>query len=268
MASGLQGGYDNFVSTWEGSVSHRRLPIHQLAGAALAATAALMLVVAPVLAGEINDENEAVEKIVIGVNDEPEFDPELSVGGETIEIHEGDEVTFRIALNEDQTAAGRDNVAEVKDVFKTNRFEFISAVGEFGATCTDPDASVPEDTSVTCLVNLDPLDGNAALRIRLRALDFASEGEGCPVATNVVSTVEPSGGDQAQVRICPADEPTPAPTPTPAAPTPAPTAQALPDTATPVQGSPGATAALLAVAVLGVGIGGVAVTRRRRVGST
>ena len=212
---------------------NRRFPARRLAPPLVAATAALMLAVTPALGGEITDENEAVEKIVIRVNDEPERDPELSVGGETIEIQEGDEVTFRIAINEDQTAAGRDNVAEVKDVFKTNRFEFVSAVGEFGATCTDPDTSVPEDTSVTCMVNLDPVDGNAALRVRLRALNFAGEGQGCPVATNVASTVEPSGGDQAQVRICPADEAAPAPVaPSPAAPAPAPPGQALPDTAT------------------------------------
>ena len=253
---------------------HRRFHLRRVAGPVLAATAALMLVVAPTVAGEITDENEAVEKIVIRVNDDPELDPELSVGGETIEIQEGDEVTFRIALNEDQTVAGRDNVVEVKDVFKTNRFEFVSAVGEFGATCTDPDASVPEDTSVTCMVNLDPVDGNAALRIRLRALEFASEGEGCPVATNVVSTVEPSGGDQAQVRICPADEPAPAPTatqvptPAPVAPAPAPTGQALPDTAIPGQVSPTAALALLALAFISVGIGAVAATRRRRAGTS
>lgn len=231
----------------------------------LAAIAALMLAVAPAVAGEITDENEAVEKIVIRINDDPERDPELSVGGETIEIQEGDEVTFRIAINEDQTAAGRDNVAEVKDVFKTNRFEFISAVGEFGATCTDPDASVPDDTSVTCMVNLDPVDGNAALRIRLRALDFAGEGEGCPVATNVVSTVEPSGGDQAQVRICPADEATPAPTPAPtpaAAPTPAPTAGLLPDTATPSETSSVAAPNLVLLALVGLAITRIAMSRR------
>ena len=249
-------------------MSHRRFRIHRLARPLLVATAALLLVAAPVMGGEITDENEAVEKIVIRVNDDPELDPELSVGGETIEIQEGDEVTFRIAINEDQTVEGRDNVAEVKDVFKTNRFEFISAVGEFGATCTDPDASVPEDTSVTCMVNLDPVDGNAALRIRLRALDFAGEGEGCPVATNVVSTIEPSGGDQAQVRICPAEEPTPAPTPTqPAPPTPAPTAQALPDTATPSEPEPIAAATLLVLALLGGALATLGIARRRAAGS-
>ncbi len=237
--------------------------VRRLAWALLAATTGLMLAVTPTFAGEINDENEAVEKIVIRVNDEPELDPELSVGGETIEVQEGDEVTFRIAINEDQTIEGRDNVAEVKDVFKTNRFEFVSAVGEFGATCTDPDTSVPEDTSVTCMVNLDPVDGNAALRIRLRALDFAGEGEGCPVATNVVSTIEPSGGDQAQVLICPAEEPTPAPTPAPAAPTPAPTAQALPDTATRSESEPAAPAALAVLALMGLAVTGRAITRRR-----
>jgi hypothetical protein len=245
-------------------VSNQRSAVRRLARPLVAATAVLMIAVTPAFAGEISDENEAVEKIVIRVNDDPEFDPELSVGGDTIEIQQGDEVTFRIALNEDQTVAGRDNVAEVKDVFKTNRFEFVSAVGEFGATCTDPDASVPEDTSVTCMVNLDPVDGNAALRIRLRALDFAGEGEGCPVATNVVSTIEPSGGDQAQVRICPADEPAPAPP----APTPAPTAQALPDTATPSEPDSRTTATVIVVALIGVTIANVAITRRRRVGSS
>ncbi|MDQ3690615.1 MAG: hypothetical protein M3406_11400 [Chloroflexota bacterium] len=239
----------------------------------MTATAGVMLAVTPAFAGEITDENEAVEKIVIRVNDDPELDPELSVGGETIEIQSGDEVTFRIALNEDQTVAGRDNVVEVKDVFKTNRFEFVSAVGEFGATCTDPDASVPEDTSVTCMVNLDPADGNASLRIRLRALEFASEGEGCPVATNVVSTVEPSGGDQAQVRICAADEPTPSPTPSPTpapvAPTPAPTAQALPDTATPSDLREAvATATLVVLALIGAATAKLAIITRRRVGSS
>ena len=240
----------------------KQRPAGRLAGAVVAATAALMLAVSPTHAGEITDENEAVEKIVIRVNDDPELDPELSVGGETIEIQEGDEVTFRIAINEDQTVAGRDNVAEVKDVFKTNRFEFVSAVGEFGATCTDPDTSVPEDTSVTCMVNLDPVDGNAALRIRLRALDFAGEGEGCPVATNVVSTVEPSGGDQAQVRICPADGATPAPAPTPAAPAPTPAPeQALPDTAITSAVESAAVATLLAFALLAVGTLRLAMTR-------
>ena len=248
-------------------MSNQHSAMSRLARPVAAAAAALMLAVTPAFAGEITDENEAVEKIVIRVNDDPELDPELSVGGETIEIQEGDEVTFRIAINEDQTVAGRDNVAEVKDVFKTNRFEFVSAVGEFGATCTDPDASVPDDTSVTCMVNLDPVDGNAALRIRLRALEFAGEGEGCPVATNVVSTVEPSGGDQAQVRICPADEPTPAPTPTPAppaptvAPTPAPD-QMLPDTGITSPAEPGAVATLLALALLAVGSVRLAMTRR------
>ena len=246
-------------------MSNQRSAVRRLARPVVAATAVLMIAVTPAFAGEISDENEAVEKIVIRVNDDPEFDPELSVGGETIEIQEGDEVTFRIALNEDQTVAGRDNVAEVKDVFKTNRFEFVSAVGEFGATCTDPDASVPDDTSVTCMVNLDPVDGNAALRIRLRALDFAGEGEGCPVATNVVSTIEPSGGDQAQVRICAADEPAPAPTPAPPAPTPAPTAQVLPDTATTAEPNSIATATLMVLALIGVTVAELAITRRRRV---
>ncbi len=228
----------------------------RLAWALLAATIGLMIAITPTFAGEISDANEAVEKIVIRVNDDPERDPELSVGGETIEIQEGDEVTFRIAINEDQTVEGRDNVAEVKDVFKTNQFEFVSAVGEFGATCTDPDTTVPEETSVTCMVNLDPVDGNAALRIRLRALDFASEGEGCPVATNVVSTIEPSGGDQAQVLICPAEEAAPAPTPAPGAPTPAPTAQALPNTATPSESEPAAPAALALLTLMSLAVTG------------
>ena len=245
-------------------MSDQRPAIHRLARAVVVATAALMLAVTPAFAGEINDENEAVEKIVIRVNDDPEFDPELSVGGETIEIQEGDEVTFRIAINEDQTIEGRDNVAEVKDVFKTNRFEFVSAVGEFGATCTDPDTSVPEDTSVTCMVNLDPVDGNAALRIRLRALDFASEGEGCPVATNVVSTIEPSGGDQAQVRICAADDATP----TSAAPTPTPAGQTLPDTAGTSPTASGAGASLVILTVAGAAMVVIAVARQRRVGSS
>lgn len=170
----------------------------------LVAGIASLALATPVVGGEISDENDAVEKIVIRVNDDPERDPELSVGGETIRIHEGDEVTFRIAINEDQTLEGRDDVAIVKDVYKANRFEFVSVVGEFGAECT-PETPEADDMSVTCEVNLDPEDGNAALRIRLRALDV--EGEGCVVATNVVSTVEPSGGDQAQVEICPAEEP-------------------------------------------------------------
>ena len=232
----------------------------------LVAVAGLALVVSPVLAGEITDENEAVEKIVISVNDDPERDPELSVGGETIEIQEGDEVTFRIALNEDQTAAGRDNVAEVKDVYKANRFEFVSVVGEFGADCTDPDATDPVDTSVTCMVNLDPVDGNAALRIRLRALDIGGEAtdpNGCVMTTNVVSTVEPSGGDQAQVKICPADAEA-----APAAPTPTPAVEVLPDAAIPVPGQPGAIAlAIVALAgVVGLGFLGFAIghpARRR-----
>lgn len=238
----------------------------RLAWAVFAATIGLMIAITPAFAGEISDENEAVEKIVIRVNDDPERDPELSVGGETIEIEEGDEVTFRIAINEDQTLEGRDNVAEVKDVFKTNRFEFVSAVGEFGATCTDPDTSVPEETSVTCMVNLDPVDGNAALRIRLRALDFASEGEGCPVATNVVSTIEPSGGDQAQVRICPAEGAAPAP----GAPTPAQTAQTLPNTATASESEPAnpaalAVLALMSLALMSLALTGGAIARGRRV---
>lgn len=253
-------------------MSKQRPAVRRLVRPLVAATAALMLAVTPVFAGEIDDENEAVEKIVIRVNDDPERDPELSVGGEVIEIEEGDEVTFRIAINEDQTLEGRDNVALVKDVFKANRFEFVSAVGEFGAVCT-PEVVEEDDTSVTCEVNLDPETGNAALRIRLRALDFAGEGEGCAVATNVASTVEPSGGDQAQVRICPADEPTPAPTPTPtpapAAPTPAPTAQALPDAAmSPEMGSGAATATLVLLALIGVGTAHLALTRRRRAGSS
>jgi len=229
--------------------------------------AVLLTTIGPVAAGEINDSNEAVEKIVIRVNDDPEFDPELSVGGETITAYEGDVVTFRIAINEDQTAVGRDNFANVKDVYKRNRFQFVSAVGEFtGTTCTNPNETDPADTSVSCVVALDPVDGNAALRISLRVLDIGgetSDPRGCVIATNVVSTVEPSGGDQAQITLCPAAlRPTPAPTPTPA-----PAGGQLPNTAA-IGSGPGTATLVVVLATLGALIAAVSlpvlVRSRRR----
>ena len=224
-----------------------------------------LLAVAPVFAGEINDSNERIEKIVIAVNGDPERDPELSVGGETITVYEGDYVTFRIALNDDQDRPNFDRTARVKDVYKKARFEFVAIRSEFGHTCTDPDLADPADGSVECDVTLDE-NGNAAVRITLRALDIGgaqTDPNGCVKTTNNVNSVHPSGGDQAQVEICPASQrpegaSTPPPTwpppqaggasPTTAAPTGGPAAGALPDAAT--GGQLPALAVLLAAALV------------------
>ena len=249
----------------------RRAPGAATVGAALLT----VMFAATAFAGEINDSNEAIEKIVIQVNDEPERDPELSVGGESVTVYEGDLVTFRIALNDDQTRENFDAKAQLRDVYKRARFEFVSIRSELGHTCTDPNESDPVDTSVECEITLGE-DGNAAVRITLRALDIGgdeTDPNGCVITTNTANSVHPSGGDQAQVTICPAEQRPASPTPSPSVmPTTAPSAPAateagagggaLPNTA---RDGASAVGAWLSVLLLIGSIGALAAVRIRSV---
>src|SRR5687768_10760056 len=192
----------------------------------------------PVLAGEITDENEELEKIVWAVNGIPTRDPELSVGGEKVQVEPGDLITFRIAINEDAVEEDNDGVAMIEDVFKKADLEFVSGDAEFDPEDCDPpaEASAPADNKVACRVTLGP-DGNARLYLTFRVLPPSGNPQACVPGTNVVNTDGASsaaeGGDQAQYEICPegslagtaAGGGAPSPTATPAP------AGNLPDTA-------------------------------------
>lgn len=183
-------------------------PFTRLARAlALAASASLVLAL-PVLAGEISDENEELEKIVWAVNSESERDPELSVGGESVQVEPGDLITFRIAINEDSVEEDDDGMATIDDVYKKNDLEYVSSDSEFDPEDCDPpaEASAPADNVVSCRVSLGP-DGNARLYLTFRVLEPAGNPQACVPGTNVVNTdgavSDAEGADQAQYEICP-----------------------------------------------------------------
>ena len=176
---------------------------------ALAGTAALTLIGATaVLAGEISDSNEELEKIVWAVDAESVRDPELSVGGEKVQVEPGDLITFRIGINEDAVEEENDGIAVVEDVFKKADLEYVSGDAEFDPEDCDPpaEASAPADNKVACRVTLGP-DGNARLYLTFRVLAPSGNPQACVPGTNVVNTDAASsaaeGGDQAQYEICP-----------------------------------------------------------------
>ncbi len=74
---------------------------HRVGRALVAMTTLTLLTATAALAGEITDENEELEKIVWAVDAESTRDPELSVGGEKVQVEPGDLITFRIGINED-----------------------------------------------------------------------------------------------------------------------------------------------------------------------
>jgi hypothetical protein len=161
-----------------------------------------------VLAGEIKDDNEELEKIVWAVDGQSTRDPELSVGGEKVQVEPGDLITFRIAINEDAVEEDDDGVALIDDVFKKADLEYVSGDAEFDPEdCDTPaESSAPADNKVTCRVMLGP-DGNARLYLTFRVLPPSGNPQACVPGTNVVNTDGASsaaeGGDQAQYEICP-----------------------------------------------------------------
>lgn len=240
-------------------------PARRVARAAAIAASLALLFTVPALAGEIGDENEELEKIVWAVEAESERDPELSVGGETVQVEPGDLITFRIGINEDSVDESYDGVANIDDVYKKADLEYVSSDAEFDPEDCDPPAesSAPADNVVSCRITLGE-DGNARLYLTFRVLEPAGNPQACVPGTNVVNTdgasSDAEGADQAQYEICPegslagAASPTPAPsaTPAPPAPTPVPTAAALPDTAAANPASPASLALVLLLAgVLG-----------------
>jgi len=170
--------------------------------------ACALLATTPALAGEITDDNEELEKIVWAVNAQSARDPELSVGGEKVQVEPGDLITFRIAINEDAVEEDDDGTALVEDVFKKADLEFVSGDAEFDPEDCDPpaEASAPADNKVVCRVTLGP-DGNARLYLTFRVLAPSGNPQACVPGTNVVNTDGASsaaeGGDQAQYEICP-----------------------------------------------------------------
>jgi hypothetical protein len=163
---------------------------------------------ATVLAGEIKDSNEELEKIVWSVDAQSTRDPELSVGGEKVQVEPGDLITFRIGINEDAVEEDEDGIAVVEDVFKKADLEYVSSDSEFDPEDCDPPAvaSAPADNKVVCRLTLGP-DGNARLYLTFRVLPPSGNPQGCVPGTNVVNTDGASsaaeGGDQAQYEICP-----------------------------------------------------------------
>lgn len=163
---------------------------------------------ATALAGEITDENEELEKIVWSVDAQSVRDPELSVGGEKVQVEPGDLITFRVAINEDVVEEDEDGIALVEDVFKKADLEFVSADAEYDPEDCDPPAvaTAPADNKVVCRVTLGP-DGNARLYLTFRVLPPSGNPQACVPGTNVVNTDGASsaaeGGDQAQYEICP-----------------------------------------------------------------
>lgn len=243
----------------------------------LIAAAFAMAVAAPALAGEIKDENEELEKIVWAVDAESERDPELSVGGERVQVEPGDLITFRIGINEDDVVEGEDGIAVIDDVYKKADLEYVSSDAEFDPEDCDPpaEASDPAENKVTCRVTLGP-DGNARLYLTFRVLPPNGNPQACVPGTNVVNTDGASsaaeGGDQAQYEICPEGTlaGTGSATPTPSLPandTDAGGEGALPDTATSAELPNGwiATAAAIVAlaATLLVNVSLLVVERRR-----
>ena len=176
---------------------------------AIAGTAALTLIGATaVLAGEISDSNEELEKIVWSVDAQSVRDPELSTGGEKVQVEPGDLITFRIGINEDAVEEENDGIAVVEDVFKKADLEYVSGDAEFDPEdCDSPaEASAPADNKVVCRVSLGP-DGNARLYLTFRVLAPSGNPQACVPGTNVVNTdgaaSAAEGGDQAQYEICP-----------------------------------------------------------------
>ena len=178
----------------------------------------LALLVAPAFAGEISDDEERLTKIVIQVNTDPERDPALVTEGEVVTIYEGDYVTFRIGLNDDQTRPQFDRVAEIRDTFDSDRFELVEFRSEFGHACDDPDATGGPGT-LECQITLAE-DGNAAVWLTMRTLaigDAQTDENGCLATRNTINSAHPSGSERAEVLVCPAaqrpdDRSTPPPT--------------------------------------------------------
>lgn len=240
-----------------------------------AAAAATLLVTTPVLAGEITDENEELEKINWAVDAQSARDPDLSVGGETVQVEPGDLITFRIAINEDDVEEDDDGVAQIDDVFKKADLEYVSSDAEFDPEDCDPPevASDPANNVVSCRITLGP-DGNARLYLTFRVLPPPGNPQGCVPGTNVVNTDGASsaaeGADQAQYEICPegslAGAGEPAPSQSPASSETGPTGGTLPDTAAESRAGPSvwlvARIALLLVLLVGAGAG-VALARSR-----
>lgn len=253
---------------------------------AVASTLLALLVAAPAFAGEVSDEEERLTKIVISVNTDPERDPASAVEGEVITVYEGDYVTFRIGLNDDQDRPQFDRTGQIRDSWDVDHFEIAQLRTEFGHACEDETETGPG--ALECQVTLGE-DGNAAVWLTLRALaigDAQTDENGCLATTNSVQSVHPSGSERADVMICPAaqrpdDRSTPPPTwPPPGAASPSASAVttaapsgtaaasdqggggAMPDTST---GGSGASPALLVAAggLMLVSIGALVVPRRR-----
>ena len=180
----------------------------RLAAACISAGAISVVGATAAFAGEIKDSNEELEKIVWAVDGESERDPELSVGGEKVQVEPGDLITFRIGINEDAVEEDDDGIAVIDDVFKKADLEYVGGDAEFDPEDCDPPAesSAPADNKVTCRVTLGP-DGNARLYLTFRVLPPSGNPQACVPGTNVVNTDGGSsaaeGGDQAQYEICP-----------------------------------------------------------------
>lgn len=182
--------------------------LRPLSAALVSGVAVSVLAATSAMAGEIKDSNEELEKIVWAVEAQSARDPELSVGGESVQVEPGDTITFRIAINEDDVEEDDDGVAVIDDVFKKADLEYVSGDAEFDPEDCDPPAvaSAPADNKVTCRVTLGP-DGNARLYLTFRVLPPSGNPQACVPGTNVVNTDGGSsaaeGGDQAQYEICP-----------------------------------------------------------------
>src|SRR5687768_712942 len=152
----------------------------RLGRALVAMTTLTLLTATTALAGEISDENEELEKIVWAVDAESTRDPELSVGGEKVQVEPGDLITFRIAINEDAVEEDNDGVAVIDDVFKKADLEYVSGDAEFDPEDCDTPAqsSAPADNKVTCRVTLGP-DGNARLYLTFRVLPPSGNPQAC-----------------------------------------------------------------------------------------
>lgn len=270
-------------------MSSRRVPGIGVLALAIASMLIALLVASPVIAGEISDDEERIAKIVIQINTDPERDPALAADDEVVTIYEGDYVTFRIGLNDDQTRPQFDRVAEIRETFESERFELVEFRTEFGHACDEPSNTGGPGT-LECQITLGE-DGNAAVWLTMLTLpigDAQTDENGCLATRNTIHSGHPSGSDQADVLVCPAaqrpdDRSTPPPTWPPAgasspsaspattvAPSasPAPAASqaggSIPDTST----SGGSAALIVAGAVLLLSVCALAMPRRRREGHT
>lgn len=180
----------------------------RLVAAVISAGAISVAAATAAIAGEIKDSNEELEKIVWAVDAQSARDPELSVGGESVQVEPGDLITFRIGINEDDVQEDDDGIALIDDVYKKADLEYVSGDAEFDPEDCDPPAasSAPADNKVTCRVTLGP-DGNARLYLTFRVLPPSGNPQACVPGTNVVNTDGSSsaaeGADQAQYEICP-----------------------------------------------------------------